>query len=135
LFLLFTIIEDIKKLYWSISEVCELLKVEPHVIRYWESEVTFLKSKRSRGGNRRFDKALVDKMLILKELLYTYKLTTKQASSFINKNTDLNEDNIEEKVYIYKKSKGYKEVLKQVSLTDLQNIKKRLEETIELLRT
>lgn len=124
-----------KKLYWSISEVCELLKVEPHVIRYWESEVTFLKSKRSRGGNRRFDKALVDKMLILKELLYTYKLTTKQASSFINKNTDLNEDNIEEKVYIYKKSKGYKEVLKQVSLTDLQNIKKRLEETIELLKT
>lgn len=124
-----------KKLYWSISEVCELLKVEPHVIRYWESEVTFLKSKRSRGGNRRFDKALVDKMLILKELLYTYKLTTKQASSFINKNTDINDDNLEDKVYIYKKSKGYKEVLKQVSLTDLQNIKKRLEETIELLRT
>ncbi len=124
-----------KKLYWSISEVCELLKVEPHVIRYWESEVTFLKSKRSRGGNRRFDKALVDKMLILKELLYTYKLTTKQASSFINKNSDINDDNLEERVYIYKKSKGYKEVLKQVSLTDLQNIKKRLEETIELLRT
>ncbi|MFA7325259.1 MAG: hypothetical protein CVV25_10635 [Ignavibacteriae bacterium HGW-Ignavibacteriae-4] len=124
-----------KKLYWSISEVCELLKVEPHVIRYWESEVTFLKSKRSRGGNRRFDKALVDKMLILKELLYTYKLTTKQASSFINKNTDINDDNLEDRVYIYKKSKGYKEILKQVSLTDLQNIKKRLVETIELLRT
>lgn len=124
-----------KKLYWSISEVCELLKVEPHVIRYWESEVSFLKSKRSRGGNRRFDKALVDKMLVLKELLYTYKLTTKQASSFINKNPDINEDNLEEKVYTYKKSKGYKEVLKQVPLTDLQNIKKKLEETIELLRT
>lgn len=124
-----------KKLYWSISEVCDLLKVEAHVIRYWESEVTFLKSKRSRGGNRRFDKALVDKMLILKELLYTYKLSTKQASSFINKNPDLNDDNLEDKVYTYKKSKGYKEVLKQVSLTDLQNIKKRLEETIELLRT
>lgn len=124
-----------KKLYWSISEVCELLKVEPHVIRYWESEVTFLKSKRSRGGNRRFDKALVDKMLVLKELLYTYRLTTKQASSFINKNPDINEDNLEDKVYTYKKSKGYKEVLKQVPLTDLQNIKKRLEETIELLRT
>ena len=124
-----------KKLYWSISEVCELLKVEPHVIRYWESEVTFLKSKRSRGGNRRFDKALVDKMLILKELLYTYKLTTKQASSFINKNTDINDDNLEDRVYIYKKNKGYKEILKQVSLTDLQNIKKRLVETIELLRT
>ena len=124
-----------KKLYWSISEVCELLKVEPHVIRYWESEVSFLKSKRSRGGNRRFDKALVDKMLVLKELLYTYKLTTKQASSFINKNPDINEDNLEDKVYTYKKSKGYKEVLKQVPLTDLQNIKKKLEETIELLRT
>ncbi|MCB0701603.1 MAG: MerR family transcriptional regulator [Candidatus Kapaibacterium sp.] len=124
-----------KKLYWSISEVCELLNVEPHVIRYWESEVTFLKSKRSRGGNRRFDKVLVDKMLLLKELLYTYKLTTKQASYFINKNSDLNDDNIEEKVYAYKKSKGYKEVIKQVTLTDLQGIKKRLEETIELLRT
>ncbi len=124
-----------KKLYWSISEVCELLKVEPHVIRYWESEVTFLKSKRSRGGNRRFDKTLVDKMLVLKELLHTYKLTTKQASSFINKNPDINDDNLEDRVYTYKKSKGYKEVLKQVSLTDLQSIKKGLEETIELLRT
>lgn len=124
-----------KKLYWSLTEVCELLKVEPHVIRYWESEVSFLKSKRSRGGNRRFDKQLIDKMLLLKELLYTFKLNTKQASSFINKNPDLNKDNIDEKVHEYKTSKGYKEVIKQVSLTDLHNIKKRLEETIELLRT
>lgn len=124
-----------KKLYWSLSEVCELLKVEAHIIRYWESEVTFLKSKRSRGGNRRFDKMLVDKMLILKELLYTYKLSTKQASNFINKNPELNDLNIDEKVQQYKASKGYKEVVKQISQTDLINIKKRLEETIELLRT
>lgn len=124
-----------EKLYWSLTEVCSLLKVEPYIIRYWESEVSFLKSKRSRGGNRRFDKKLVDKMVLLKELLYTYRLTTKQASYFINKNSDLNEDNIEEKVYQYKKSKGYKEILKQVTLTDLTIIKKRLEETIELLRT
>ena len=47
----------------------------------------------------------------------------------------INDDNLEDRVYIYKKSKGYKEILKQVSLTDLQNIKKRLVETIELLRT
>lgn len=124
-----------EKLYWSLNEVCSLLKVEAYIIRYWESEVSFLKSKRSRGGNRRFDKKLVDKMILLKELLYTYRLTTKQASYFINKNSDLNEENLEEKVYDYKKSKGYKEILKQVTLTDLTIIKKRLEETIELLRT
>jgi len=124
-----------KKLYWSLTEVCELLDVEPHVIRYWESEVSFLKSKRSRGGNRRFDKQLVDKLLLLKEILYTYKLNTKQASNFINKNHDLNEDNIGDKIFEFKKSKGYKEVIKQVTLTDLNNIKKKLSETIELLRT
>lgn len=124
-----------KKLYWSLTEVCKLLNVEPHVIRYWESEVSFLKSKRSRGGNRRFDKQLVDKMLLLRELLYTYKLNTKQASNFMNKNSDLNSDNLDERVKEYKTSKGYKEIIKQVSLTDLNNIKKRLEETIELLRT
>lgn len=124
-----------EKLYWSLSEACDLLKVEPHVIRYWESEVSFLKPKRSLGGNRRFDKRLVDKMILLKELLYTFNLTAKQASRFINKNGDLDADNMEEKVYIYRKSKGYKEVLKHVTLTDLNLIKKKLEETIELLRT
>lgn len=124
-----------KKLYWSLTEVCVLLNVEPHVIRYWESEVSFLKSKRSRGGNRRFDKQLVDRMLLLRELLYTYRLNTKQASNFINKNPDLNNDNLDERVQEYKTSKGYKEIIKQVTLTDLNNIKKRLEETIELLRT
>jgi DNA-binding transcriptional MerR regulator len=124
-----------EKLYWSLNEVCSMLKVEAYVIRYWESEVSFLKSKRSKGGNRRFDKRLVDKMVLLKELLYTYRLTTKQASYFINKNPDLDADNIEDKISAYKKSKGYKEVIKQVTLTDLTILKNQLAETIELLRT
>ena len=124
-----------KKLYWSLSEVCDLLSVEPHIIRYWESEIGFLKAKRSRGGNRRYDKKLVDKMKLLKEVLYTHSLTTKQASSFFNKNHDLKESNLEDKLIEFKKSKGYKEVLKQVPLTDLITLKKKLEETITLLRS
>lgn len=124
-----------KKLYWSIFEVCELLDVEPHVIRYWETEVGFMKVKRPKGGNRRYEKKLVDKMILLKELLYTHRLTAKQASYFMNKNFNLDADNMDELVQIYKKSKGYKEEIRQVTLTDLNIIKKKLEETIELLRT
>lgn len=124
-----------KKLYWSLSEVCELLSVEPHIIRYWESEISFLNAKRSKGGNRRYDKKLVGKMKLLKEALYTHSLTTKQASSFFYKNSDLTESNFEGKLVEFKKSKGYKEVLKQVPLTDLVTLKNKLEETISLLRS
>ena len=41
-----------KRLYYSIGEVCEMLGLEPHVLRYWESVFRNLRPSKNRSGNR-----------------------------------------------------------------------------------
>jgi DNA-binding transcriptional MerR regulator len=43
---------EIQKLYYSIGEVSEQLDLEPHVLRYWESEFTVLHPRKNRAGRR-----------------------------------------------------------------------------------
>ncbi len=44
--------EGIKKLYYSIGEVCEATGLEPHVLRYWEGEFDSLQPRKNRAGRR-----------------------------------------------------------------------------------
>ena len=44
----------IKKLYYSISEVAELVSVKPHVLRYWETQFKMLRPRKNRAGNRSY---------------------------------------------------------------------------------
>jgi DNA-binding transcriptional MerR regulator len=44
--------QDIQKLYHSIGEVSEKLDLEPHVLRYWESEFDVLHPRKNRAGRR-----------------------------------------------------------------------------------
>jgi DNA-binding transcriptional MerR regulator len=44
-----------EKLYYSISEVAQMLKVNASLIRFWEKEfVSYIKPKKSRNGKRMF---------------------------------------------------------------------------------
>ena len=43
---------DIKKLYYSISEVSEIIELKQYVMRYWETEFSQLKPSKNRAGNR-----------------------------------------------------------------------------------
>lgn len=38
--------------FYSIGEVCELLGLEPHVLRYWETQFDAFSPARNRAGNR-----------------------------------------------------------------------------------
>ena len=38
--------------YYSISEVCELVGLKPHVLRYWETQFPVLNPSKNRSGNR-----------------------------------------------------------------------------------
>ena len=42
------------KYYYTIGEVSNLLGVEPHVLRYWETEFTFIKPRQEKGRIRRY---------------------------------------------------------------------------------
>jgi DNA-binding transcriptional MerR regulator len=59
-----------KKLYYKIGEVCELLGVEPHVLRYWETEFASLSPPKSKSGQRTYRPKDIELLLRIRKLLY-----------------------------------------------------------------
>jgi DNA-binding transcriptional MerR regulator len=64
-----------KKTYYSISEVCSQTGLEPHVLRYWESEFFQLRPKKNRAGNRAYRDKDIDVIKTIKHLLYEQRYT------------------------------------------------------------
>lgn len=67
------------KSWWSLQEVCELVGLEPHVLRYWESEFSQLRPRRIRGGDRQYREREVQLVRRIRELLYDEHLTIQAA--------------------------------------------------------
>ena len=63
------------KLYRSISEVSEMLRVKPHVLRYWETQFGMLRPKKNRAGNRMYRPEELKTLQRIKELLYERRFT------------------------------------------------------------
>lgn len=63
------------KLYYSISEVSDLLGVKAHVLRYWETQFKMLRPKKARGGARRYKKRDIEVLFDIKQLLYDQRFT------------------------------------------------------------
>ncbi len=59
-----------KKLFYKIGEVCDICGVEPHVLRYWESEFAVLGPTRNRSGQRIYRQRDLDTVETIKRLLY-----------------------------------------------------------------
>jgi DNA-binding transcriptional MerR regulator len=73
----------IKKLYYSISEVCEMTQLKQYVLRYWENEFDLLKPSKNRSGNRIYTKEDIDNILLIKKLLYEEKYTIDGAKKVL----------------------------------------------------
>ncbi len=74
-----------KKLYYSIREICELLNEEQHTLRYWEKEFEELKPKKNRGGNRIYSSKDLLTIKLIKKLLREDKLSLKGAKEQVTK--------------------------------------------------
>ena len=59
-----------KKLYYKIGEVCEIVGVEPHVLRYWESEFSRLSPPKNKSGQRTYRPKDIVLLLQIRKLLY-----------------------------------------------------------------
>jgi DNA-binding transcriptional MerR regulator len=59
-----------EKIYFKIGEVCELVGVQAHVLRYWETEFPMLSPQKNRSGQRSYRRRDVEIALRIKELLY-----------------------------------------------------------------
>ncbi len=64
-----------QKTYYSIREVCEKTSLEPHVLRYWESEFPVLRPKKNRAGNRAYREKDIEIVFNIKHLLYEEQYT------------------------------------------------------------
>jgi DNA-binding transcriptional MerR regulator len=67
------------KLYFRIGEVSRLIGVEPHVLRYWETEFAALKPKKGGTGQRLYRRKDVEAALEIKRLLYERRYTIEGA--------------------------------------------------------
>jgi DNA-binding transcriptional MerR regulator len=63
------------KLFFRIGEVAEIIGVEPHVLRYWETEFKAIHPEKSRKGQRVYSRRDVDTLLRVKDLLYGHRYT------------------------------------------------------------
>jgi DNA-binding transcriptional MerR regulator len=64
-----------ERLFYKIGEVSDVAGVEPHVLRYWESEFPFLKPRKNKTGQRIYTRKDLEMVLHIKTLLYKEKYT------------------------------------------------------------
>lgn len=82
---------EIERLYYSITEVSEKLGIEPHVLRFWETQFKQIRLARDAGGRRRYRPADIEKIKLVRKLLrqdgYTIK-GAKERLALIEKGDD-----------------------------------------------
>jgi DNA-binding transcriptional MerR regulator len=99
------------KLFYRIGEVSRISGLEPHVLRYWESEFPQLKPDKGTSGQRLYSKKDLDNVLLIKQLLYKDGYTISGARKKLN-------------------SHGDRDVIESV----IENAKKELREILEMLK-
>lgn len=107
------------RLYYSISEVAQIAKVKPFVLRFWEKEFPNLRPKKNRAGNRVYQLKDIELVNQIKTLLYEQGFTIPGARAKLkeNKHSD--------------GSASSKTQLKSI----ISEIKKELQEILSLLQT
>ena len=59
-----------EKSFFKIGEVSAITKLPASVLRFWESEFSFLKPRKSQGRHRVYDRQAIETVLEIKRMLY-----------------------------------------------------------------
>ena len=116
---------DIKKLYYSISEVSEITRLKQYVLRFWEIEFSQLKPKKNSAGNRIYRSHDIDTILEIKSLLYERKFTIKGAQQYLKRPSKINSSTKDQNKII--------KMSNSVDIKTLKNLKHGLGELIKLI--
>jgi len=73
-----------KKLYYKIREVCEIVGVEAHVLRFWETEFPSLAPPKTKTGQRIYRPKDIELLLRIRKLLYEDGFTIPGARKQLN---------------------------------------------------
>ncbi|MBW2590676.1 MAG: MerR family transcriptional regulator, partial [Deltaproteobacteria bacterium] len=79
------------KLYFKIGEVSAITGLPTYVLRFWETQFTKIKPKRTSSGQRVYRKIDVEMVLTIKSLLHEKKFTIKGAIQYLKTNAPVKE--------------------------------------------
>ena len=109
------------KLYFKIGEVCKIVDVKQHVLRYWESEFgRFIRPQRASSKQRLYRRVDVENILKIKKLLKDEGFTIPGAKQYLAKKKD-KKSVLEQRSKNQRKMQTFFNDLKQ-ELLDLKNI-------------
>lgn len=101
------------KLFYKIGEVSSIADIESYVLRYWESEFSFLKPRKNKAGQRVYTRKDLETVLKIKNLLYKEKYTIAGVKNKFARQSD---------------------VKSSVSLDTIQSVKKKLKDILKTLK-
>ena len=116
---------DIKKLYYSISEVSEITGLKQYVLRYWETEFSQLKPGKNRAGNRVYRSHDIDTIMEIKSLLYDRKFTIKGARQHLKYPSEKSNQLFEKKKIL--------KLSNSIDIQTLKDLKQGLDDLIKLI--
>ncbi len=80
--------EKYEKLYYRIGEVAEMFNVNTSLIRYWESEFSVLRPRKSTKGNRMFTQRDLRYLRMIYQLVKVQGYTLQGAKDALKKDFD-----------------------------------------------
>jgi len=109
------------KYYYTMREVCNILDVKSHVLRFWETQFTQLNPQRKEGSNRRYTQKDIQLLKKIQYLLYEKKFKIKGAKKALRNVEDIStKENIQIDMDSYESKRALKRLRNK--LTELKNI-------------
>ncbi len=71
------------KVYFRIGEVSDLVGVDPHVLRYWETEFKVVRPRRAKSKQRLYRRQDVENLLLIRTLLHDEGYTISGARKLL----------------------------------------------------
>jgi len=110
------------KLYFKIGEVSEITRIQPYVLRYWESEFKTIKPSRTKSKQRIYRKNDVEIILEIKRMLYEEKLTIAGARKKLQELKSKRKNQLQ---FDFDGKKDHRNILKEIK-RELKAIRKML---------
>lgn len=85
--------KKVEKLYYSIGEVADMLKVNTSLIRFWEKNFDIIKPHKNKKGNRYFTKEDIDNLKLIYHLVKEQRMTLEGAQKKLSENKQSVSDN------------------------------------------
>jgi DNA-binding transcriptional MerR regulator len=79
-----------EKIYFSIGEIARYFGVSTSLIRYWEDEFPHITPRKNGKGDRRYNKADIEKIARIYELIKEKGFTIKGAQAFLAESKEKN---------------------------------------------